>query len=172
MASVLKVDTIKSLTGNEAMTISESGVPLLQVPAFRGYLSADQSISSSTETKVNIDTVTGEGFFDTNGWFDTTNYRYTPQIPGYYFVMGNIRTGGTNQSVQYASIFKNGAQYEVGEIQREINIVNVVVSSLVYMNGTTDYVELHGYITATSPFFDYATNSATCFFSGFLVRGA
>jgi len=151
------------------------------MPAFRGYLSADQFISSSVETKVNIDKVTGEGFFDTNGyWSENVEpgetppglYRYTPQVPGYYFFMGNIRTGGTNQSVQYVSIFKNGAQYEVGEIQRAINIVDVVVSSLVYMNGTSDYVELFGYITATSPFFDYASNSATCFFSGFLVRAA
>jgi hypothetical protein len=178
--STLKLDEIKSLqgTGNTVITFNSSdkavfaSQPVIPVPAFRGYLSTDQSISSSTETKVNIDTVTGDNFFDTHGWFDTTNYRYTPQIPGYYFVMGNIRTAGTNPSVQYVSIFKNGAQYEVGEIQRAINTVDVVVSSLVYMNGSTDYVELYGFITATSPTFDYASNSAGCFFSGFLVRAA
>ena len=161
--SRLNVDQIYTRTG--------TGTPALrEMPAFRGYLSADQSISSSTETKVNIDTVTGEGFFDTNGWFDTTNKRYVPQVAGYYQFNGNIRATGTSPSVQYAAIFKNGAQYEVGEVQRESGLVQVLVSSLVYMNGTTDYAELYGFITATSPLFDYATNSATCFFSGFLVR--
>ena len=172
MASVIKVDTIKSTTGNTALTISESGVPLLNVPAFRAYLSTTQSISNSTETKVNIDTKTGAEFFDTNDWFDTTNKRYVPQIAGYYQVNGVVRCGGTSQTVQVAILYKNGTRYSIGETQRGASLVQVVVSDVIYLNGTTDYVELYGYITATSPTFNFVDSSATCIFSGFLVRAA
>ena len=172
MASVLKVDTIKSLAGNEAITISESGVPLLNVPAFRAYLSTTQSISNSTETKVNINTKTGAGFFDTNDWFDTTNKRYVPQIAGYYQVNGVVRCGGSSQTVQYAAFYKNGTRYLTGGVQKATSLVHVVVSDVIYLNGTTDYVELYGYITATSPTFNFVDSTATCIFSGFLVRAA
>ena len=174
MASVLKVDTIKSLTGNEAITISESGVPLLNVPAFRAYLDTTQSIISNTVTVVEINNKTGENFYDTNGWFDTTNYRYTPQIAGYYQFMGTVRCGGSSQTQQAAYLVKNGTSYLIGQNNRDSTSsqTGVVVFSTAYMNGTTDYMQLGGIIIATSPSFVFTTVLATCFFEGFLVRAA
>jgi hypothetical protein len=164
--------------GTTALTVDDNQIatfanqPVVPVPAFRGYLSTDQSISSSTQTKVNIDTVTGDNFFDTHGWFDTTNKRYVPQIAGYYQFNGVIRCEGTSQTFQYAAFFKSGTRYGVYGFQREVAVVNVTASDIIYLNGTTDYVELWGYITATSPRFDYDSVEVTCFFSGFLVRAA
>jgi hypothetical protein len=177
MASVLKVDTIKSLAGNEAITISESGVPQLNVPAFRAYLSSDQSITSGVSTKVNINSVSGNIGFDTNSWFDTTNKRYVPQIAGYYQITGTIRVTGSSITRVIALLFKNGVQYEQGMAVNPSSTTSAqhfMVSSIVYLNGTTDYVELWGTVIATSPAFDIATASeyATCFLSGFLVRAA
>jgi hypothetical protein len=178
--STLKLDEIKSLqgTGNTVITFNSedkavfASQPVIPVPAFRGYLSTDQSISSATETKVNIDTVTGDNFFDTNGWFDTTNKRYVPQTAGYYQFNGIIRCEGTSQTLQYAVLRKNGNLISVGGFQREPALVHVTISDIIYLNGTTDYVELWGYIAATSPKFDYLNTGLTCFFSGFLVRAA
>ena len=175
MPSVLKLDTIKSTTGNEALTIHESGVPLLNVPAFRAYLDADQSVTSNVETKVQINVKTGTNFFDTHGWFDTTNNRYVPQIPGYYSFNGLLRIGGASQTVQAIYFYKNGTTYSVGTINRVATSSSIHIghSDVIYLNGTTDYVELYGLVTATSgTIFDFASTTATCFFSGFLVRAA
>jgi hypothetical protein len=176
--SILKLEEIKSLqgTGNTVITFDSSDravfaqPPLTAVPAFRAYMSTTQAISSVTETKVNIDTKTGAGFFDTNAYFDTTNKRYVPQIAGYYQVNGLVRCGGSSQTVQYAAFYKNGTRYLIGEVQKATTLVHVVASDVIYLNGTTDYVELYGSVTATSPTFNFVDSSATCIFSGFLVR--
>jgi hypothetical protein len=175
MASSLKLDTIKSLAGNEAITISESGVPSLNVPAFRAYQNADQNVTSNTETKVQINTKTGNEFFDTHNWFDTSNYRYTPQIAGYYSFSGTIRFAGSSQTVQAIYFYKNGSTYNVGGISRiaTSSSIHLNMSDIIYLNGSTDYAELFGLVTATSgTLFDFASPTATSIFSGFLVRGA
>jgi len=63
-------------------------------PAFSAYQSSGQTISStSTWTKINFQTEE----FDTNNNFDsTTNYRFTPQIAGYYQVNATITANTDN----------------------------------------------------------------------------
>ena len=163
--SRLNVNQIYTRTGTGSPTIRE-------MPAFRAYLSTTQSITSSVATKVNIDTVT----FDTNNWFDTTNYRYTPQIAGYYLILGIVRCGGTSMTTQVARIYKNGSEHIIGDINRVSTSlpINVSVSDIIYLNGSTDYVELYGFVTASSNAeFNYgAAPSVSSFLSGFLVRAA
>lgn len=45
-----------------------------------------------------------------------------------------------------------------------------VVSNLVYLNGSTDYVELHAYVSGSSP--NLAGNAALNNFAGVLARPA
>ena len=167
--SRLNVDQIYTRTGTGSPAIRE-------MPVFRGYLSATQSISSNVNTKVNIDTKTGDGLFDTNGYFDTVNKRYVPQIAGYYQFNGTIRVSGTSITRIVSFLYKNGIPYEYGQAinpSSTSSSQHVLVSSLIYMNGTTDYVELNGTATATSPSFSTAaptTPAASCFLEGFLVR--
>ena len=160
--SRLNVDQIYTRTG--------TGTPALrEMPAFNAYLSASQSVTSSVITKVAIDTVT----YDTNSWFDTVNNRYTPQVAGYYWVSGTIRAIGTSMTLQGAYIFVSGTQVRTGQILRVAtsSSIHVVVSELVYLNGSTDYVELHGIVNASSgTSFDYASVTTTSNFQGFLVR--
>ena len=60
----------------------------------------------------------------------------------------------------------------VTQISPQQNNITLVGSMLVYCNGTTDYIEIYGLITATSPQYNYVNNAVTSFFSGALVRGA
>ena len=141
-------------------------------PAFRAYLSTSQSITSGVATKVNIDTVS----FDTNSWFDTTNKRYVPQIAGYYQIIGLVRCLGTSMTLQVARIYKNGSELVVGDLNRVAtsSSIQVSVSDVVYLNGSTDYIELYGFITASSGTeFNYgASPSVTSYLSGYLVRAS
>jgi hypothetical protein len=169
MASVLKVDTIKSLTGNEAMTITESGVPLLKVPAFHVKLGANQTgVTTTTDTKVRFDEVV----FDTNNYWDAANYRYTPQIAGYYQFNASLWGISTSEARVWVGFWKNGVDTGVRQdSQLAANTITLLIQStshLIYLNGSTDYVETYGYIIGTTNSF----GAGYTHFSGFLVRGA
>ena len=70
---ILKVGEITTSSGSGNITIG-SGVTLnSNTPAFRLRLSANQSIPSSTYTKLALDTEV----WDTDDAWDTTNYRFT-----------------------------------------------------------------------------------------------
>jgi len=134
-------------------------------PAFSAYASSNQSITSGVSTKVTLDVEN----FDTNNNFATS--RFTPTVAGYYQLNGNISISGTSITANYISIHKNGAEVARG-IQRNTGTTDdmLVISSLIYLNGTTDYVELYGFIIGTTPAFKFATAQATSTFSGSLVR--
>ena len=136
-------------------------------PAFKATIPATQNISSATDTKVQFDTVE----FDTASCYDnTTNYRFTPNVAGYYQVNLTLDCRGTSKTGIFSYIFKNGTLDSRVSISRtatsafEINSASV----LIYMNGTTDYIEAYGYITASSNA-GFGLNSQ---FSANLVRAA
>ena len=142
-------------------------------PAFSAYASASQSITVNTATKVAINTE----IFDTNSNFDsTTNYRFTPTIAGYYQINGTVRGTGTAVTAVISNLYKNGASYASGAQLAVTNppyALQATFSEVVYLNGSTDYVELYGFVYATSgATFNYASTDITSRFSGILVRGA
>jgi hypothetical protein len=168
MASILKVDTIQNTLGTEAMTISESGVPLLNVPAFVAYRSStEQSVSSGAVTKVQLNATS----FDTHGWFNTSSNQYIPQIAGYYQFNGSVYVVGTNLTRVQANLNFGSGNEIAGPIfvgTATTGMINIV-SHLIYMNGTTNYVQLDTYAVGTSP---RVAVSMQTNLSGFLVRGA
>lgn len=129
-------------------------------PAFSAYQSVAQSFGAATETKIQFQSEE----FDTGSAFDsTTNYRFQPTIAGYYQIEGNIGFG-TNVSV-YLSLYKNGAKFKQGAIIT--NCTTVGMTTLVYLNGTTDYVELWGFTSSAQN--SIASNQLT-YFQGYLAR--
>ena len=127
-----------------------SGIGGTNTPAFEAYLSSTQSISDNTTTKVNIDTEN----FDTNS--DFASNRFTPTVAGKYFIYGSTvgYAGAVTDIVSsQAMIYKNGSYHAGGEenyngnfIQRSYNTVSTIVD----MNGSSDYVELYGYVNGNS----------------------
>jgi hypothetical protein len=113
-------------------------------PAFYAYrTTSQQSFSQNTWTKVQLN---GEKF-DTDNCFDsTTNYRFTPNKAGYYQVTGGVYVTKSAQSQGIMSFYKNGSDYQI--FYNNVNTSNEYAngnSSLVYLNGTTDYLELFIY---------------------------
>jgi len=149
--------TLAALGNGPAFSVSRTG--------------SNQSISNATATKVQLNTEE----FDTASCFDsTTNYRFTPTVAGYYQISGGIGLNATTMSICIVFLFKNGSGYKRGTDIRATQSVDSVctVSSLVYFNGTTDYVELFGFINASagSPIFVGASDLT--YFNGAMVRGA
>jgi len=158
MPSVLKLDTIKSLAGNEAISINESGIasftniPLLYV--VRSAAAGNQTVTTNTITKAQLDTVN----IDTHSWWDAANYRYIPQIPGYYRFEYQVGLTGTTPSILQSSLLKNDTTINIGfrflgSFSTTAGSLGSTASFVAYMNGTTDYVEVWGLVNATSPAF-------------------
>jgi hypothetical protein len=138
-------------------------------PAFSAYLSGTQSISASTATKIAFNVKT----FDTNNCYDnTTNYRFTPTVAGYYQISASMDNSATiSQTRAFLSVYKNGSAYARLQDSNGSIIYQQSGSVLVYCNGTTDYIEIYGQINGTSPSFSGGAIYAT-WFTGVLVRSA
>jgi hypothetical protein len=151
--------TLPAATG----TVMVSG----NMPAFSAYRTGNQTLTSNTWTKIQLNTEE----FDTNSNFDsTTNYRFTPTVAGYYQVNAILDLGGTGVTFTISSFYKNGSSFKyIGYITNAAEIIHTG-SYLIYMNGTTDYLEVYAYITATSPTVFGASTAVA--FSGSLVRTA
>lgn len=131
-------------------------------PAFSAYQSSAQTLSSNTFTKLTFTTEE----FDTNSCYDTSTSKFTPTVAGYYQISGAV-TVSTGTTGVIATIYKNGSRFKDGVYPVTSNNSNV--SALVYLNGTTDYVELYGMFVSGQ-----AVNAAasTAYFQGFLARAA
>lgn len=140
-------------------------------PSFGAYLSSLQSITSSTYTLVTLQTEE----WDTASFFNNTNatvggipaYAFLPTVAGYYQVNGNIYPN-TTTTFATSSIYKNGAMYK--SVQTTGANVGIGVSTVVYLNGSTDYIQLYGYLTGTSP--QIYNSSPYTYFNAALVRAA
>lgn len=74
-------------------------------PAFSAYIGNAQAIGAAADTKLQFNTEN----FDTNNCFDrTTNFRFTPNVAGYYEINLAAQIGATAQG--YVILYKNGAQ--------------------------------------------------------------
>ena len=116
-----------------SVTIAETA--LQAAPACSVYSSAAQTIPANTPTKIQFDTAE----FDVTSAFDlAANSLFQPTVAGYYMV--NCGCGVAAGAVQnFTSIYKNGEEYRRSTTSNEGG--NTRLSTLVHLNGTTDYVE-------------------------------
>jgi hypothetical protein len=133
----------------------------LPTNAAKIYLAGTQTgAASGVNTKVAVDTVE----FDPDSIADVaTNHRIQPKVPGTYQVNAVVYINGTSLANALASINKNGTQYAFSESTGVTNESTPAVSTLVPMNGTSDYIELFG---------DGFVSSGTVTFGFSLPRGA
>jgi hypothetical protein len=151
--------TLPAATG----TVMVSG----NMPAFSASKTSNQSLSSTTETKITFDTEQ----FDTANCFASS--RFTPNVAGYYQITTTISY--TSAVSGYAQIFvwKNGARFaRPTQIQLSTASFNGLPASyLIYLNGTTDYVEIYSTTENGGAVYGDATYTYT-FFQAALVRSA
>ena len=168
-----------SVTSNQTITLPDNTGTIITTASTFGAtgpaFAATRITSAQTGTQNNYVKVQFQSeLFDTAGCYDpTTNYRFTPNVAGYYLfttvVLNNPSSGTQTQLV--TRFYKNGAPAAA--------LTNMVfgggigggtstpLTELIYMNGTTDYVEVFQFSNATTP-----TYQAESYFSGCLVRAA
>jgi hypothetical protein len=132
-------------------------------PAFSVSNGSSQALTAGVFTKAALTTEE----FDTNSCFDAvTNYRFTPNIAGYYQFNGRFYYGSGSSFEQIILLYKNGSAWGtyiadvIPASSREVN-----GSRLIYLNGTTDYIEMYIYINSS-----ITVSVGELQFQGFLAR--
>jgi hypothetical protein len=170
---IISGDTSGSITlsapavaGTNTITLpAATGTVMVNGPTFSAYSSAGTSVPDNVFTKV---------LYATENWDTNNNFassRFTPTVAGYYQINANTRYGSITSSNNAFRIFKNGSAYVQGATCGLVNgYIYMMVTALVYMNGTTDYVEIYAYQTSgVSQTTDADPQEQ---FSGCLVRSA
>jgi len=154
--------TLPAATG----TVMVSG----NMPACHVYLSADQSVSSATLTKIAFDTK----IYDTATCFNTSTNRFTPTVAGYYQVSCGVDYSNSTSGITRVNlcIYKNGSQLFHGPDFQNSGTLSQNMSGLVYCNGSTDYIEGWGSVNATGPKFTGGYGGIYTYFTCSMVRGA
>jgi hypothetical protein len=155
-----------STNSNQTITIPDATGTMMvsgNMPAFSAYGNPATTIANATYVKVQFQTKE----YDTNSCFDaTTNYRFTPNVAGYYLITGAV--GCANNSEKQLVIYKNGSRFKDGN---DFTGYISSVQSVVYCNGSTDYIELYFIQYSGSSQTTY-TGSFNCVFQGTMVRSA
>jgi hypothetical protein len=135
-------------------------------PAFSAYLNTSPVITAATFTKISCNTEE----FDTNSNYDnSTNYRFTPTVAGYYMITACVGFTGTITR-GLTLIYKNGSGFKSGN-DANAAVYRSTASALIYMNGTTDYIELFAYALGSGTLNLNGTLADT-YFQASMVRSA
>ena len=115
-------------------------------PAFRAYQSSNQTIATSTEVTIVYNSET----FDTDSCFNTTNYRFTPNLAGYYHVYSTLTWNPTNNvgsgwdAIQV--LRKNGSEVSRHAIFLDAqDWLSSQLEDLVYLDGSSDYIDAYAW---------------------------
>lgn len=136
------------------MTKAANLAALAQGPAFSAYKSgSNQSMTGNTATLITFESKD----FDTNTCYNNTGstatlnglsapaYSFCPNVAGYYWITSFIEKNNANSNYSVGYIYKNGAKvasganYPTSATAGPINLVTY----LVYLNGTGDYVQIY-----------------------------
>jgi hypothetical protein len=162
--------------GTTIATISSTGLalntgnitlPSGAAPAFAAYANASISMANNTATKILFQTEE----FDTNNNFASSTF--TPTVAGYYQINAAIAFGGWTSTYLFTMIYKNGSEYKRGSATaNNLSGLNGIVSSIVYFNGSTDYVEIYGQHNNGVAQSTSAFGVSAVWFNGSFVRSA
>lgn len=133
-------------------------------PAFSGTRNG-QSINNTTFVKITSFTED----FDTANAFNATTGVFAPTIAGYYQFNFQFSTNQTSGSL-FCDLRKNNNRVAISTIGVQVTGVGAVASGsgLIFLNGTTDIIELFGYQNSGGT----VTTFVETLFSGFLARAA
>ena len=187
----LKVGTITTRSGSGTITIGQSGETvdmangsitlnsdMKATPAFKARLSADQTIANVTDTTVacNTEDLDTAGCYNNTGSTVTLNgistpaYSFAPNVAGIYFIGCKMfqQTDANHYSVMYA--YNSGTRIIESQFHNELgNARPHFASTIVSMNGTSNYIYMETWQNSGTSKLTYSTLPNTHFF-GYLLK--
>jgi hypothetical protein len=150
--------TLPANTGN-ILTSSSDVSDLPTAPSFSARISSAQSVSANTFTK--MQTATED--WDTDSKFDnSSNYRFTPTVAGYYMFSMSMRSNST--TTNGIALYKNGSVFK----RKFVEGTKYVAFSVMVVSDADDYFEVFGYTSGT----EFDANADDNYFQAHFVRSA
>jgi len=137
-------------------------------PSFHAYRpDSFLAIPNDTYTTVSV----SNELFDVGSAFNTSNYRFTPQVAGKYFLYANVVWDG-NINSQGGIIIQKNQQFNSTDMRRNFNYATassgVHVTGMFTANGSSDYFEYRLYQNSGSSV-NITNQGNENYFGGFLV---
>ena len=169
--------TTDELLISDAGTVKRIDAQFFQnTPAFMAKMSADQTITDNTLTKVQFDTE----IFDTDSKYDhSSNYRFTPTVAGTYFLFAQVH-GKSNANSELEdfriSIKKNGTEIFSTKHNPATNDANQIALNMQIMDlaDSDDYYEVFTILNDASgnPTIEHnESEGVTSYFGGYKLIG-
>jgi hypothetical protein len=133
------------ITGSLQGTASYAETSKLTNNAYfaQGILSTDQSIPSTTDEIIHF-----INQYSPQGWYNSSTYQFLPNIEGYYTVsLGVLFENPFDNTVQLnVQMRVNGNQEMIcQQPSTKVSGVSLFGTKIVYLNGSTDYVDFTAY---------------------------
>ena len=173
----MSIDKIQSesinLADNFAFTGTVTGAGGVNTPYFLAYRNGNTTQTNDTDTKIALNATT----FDSASAFDaSTNFRWTPQTAGKYWIFGQIYLShGSNANNKEYSVRlkKNGTTFASNHRDARTSGIGyqqaLLTGGLVEFNGSSDYVELWGYGNWTSGSINVIGNVNNTYMGGYKI---
>ena len=145
-----------------------TGVVPDDIPIFSAYAPTNGTISQNTYTVV----LFGTEQYDTDSAYNTSNGRFQPSIAGYYWIGVSLEHNATTRQIcriiKHSSLNEDYFVWDTALAQS--SGVDLTGSTLMYLNGSTDYVDVQVYGSGTD--YTLSTDLGRTMFQGYLVRKA
>jgi len=139
-------------------------------PIFSAHrATTNQSLTSGVVTKIQCQT---EEVDSASAYDNATNYRFQPQVAGWYQINATLYVQGATMTTIGVYLHKNGSSAKAGNV---IGLgggtqASAVANALIYLNGSSDYVEMHG--LAYGMTLEVLAGANLTYFQGHLVKAA
>jgi len=187
----IKTTNIETITGSGTLTLGQSGETLsvpsgatidlsnatqtgvggVMTPAFQAKITSRQNLSNTTSTKVAFNSAD----INIGSCFDTSNNRFLPTTAGKYFIgLSLVFTGGAATSLLncLSFIYKNGSGVQESYFDASGNRIQnqtLLVSSIIDMNGSSDYVEVYAYISSNTQATLFTSTGIRSYFGAYKI---
>lgn len=139
------------------LVINNAGfVRLPAQPAFSAYMGTAQSIPSSSQTKLNIDTVE----FNTGSYFNTSTKRFVAPVAGRYIFTVSVQHQNNNQC--HSAFFVNNSLLNDGWL--DFGTGTASSQTRIFNLAANDYVDVWTYATTAT-----TASGTRCKFTGFFL---
>jgi len=111
------------------------------IPCFRAYVSGTQTLTNFVVHTMRADAEV----WDTTDAYDTTTFRFTPQVAGYYLMTATAAISGFADGKRMSiNLYRNGGDSQSVDCQSlasgAADSIRLNATAIMYLNGTTDYV--------------------------------
>ena len=146
-----------------------------QIRAMRANLSSAVALSNSGTpialvlNQRSSDFTTADATQDT-AWFDTTNGRFTPLVPGYWWVHGAIALASTvvgSYPILRAHLLRSGTAvasgpHSQGQQNSTFSVPSASVSDIIHLDGSSQYLQL-AYTASNFPAVNISASAAATY---------